>query len=66
MPITNGVPPGFQGQDRPVGALAKDYPDGFVVRPHSHGRAQLMYPSAGILEVRTETSRAVDAGGSHA
>ena len=56
MPITNGVPPGFQGQDRPVGALAKDDPDGFVVRPHSHGRAQLMYASAGILEVRTETS----------
>ncbi|MDR3398788.1 MAG: helix-turn-helix transcriptional regulator [Pandoraea sp.] len=56
MPITSAVPLGFQGHDRPVGALAKDYPDGHVVRAHSHQRAQLMYASAGILEVRTDTS----------
>lgn len=56
MPITSAVPLAFQGTDRPVGALAKDYPDGHVVRPHSHRRAQLMYASAGILEVRTDAS----------
>ncbi|VVE89988.1 AraC family transcriptional regulator [Pandoraea bronchicola] len=56
MPITSAVPLEFQGHDRPVCALAKDYPDGFVVRAHTHQRAQLMYASAGILEVRTDTS----------
>ena len=56
MPITSAVPLEFQGHDRPVGALAKDYPDGYVVRAHSHRRAQLMYACAGILEVRTDTS----------
>ncbi|WP_353193823.1 helix-turn-helix transcriptional regulator [Pandoraea pnomenusa] len=56
MPITSTVALEFHGPDRPVGALAKDYPDGHVIHPHSHRRAQLMYASAGILEVRTDTS----------
>ncbi|ODP31916.1 helix-turn-helix domain-containing protein [Pandoraea sp. ISTKB] len=56
MPITSAIPLEFQAHDRPVGVLAKDYPDGHVVRPHSHRRAQLMYASTGILEVRTDTS----------
>ncbi|VVE42435.1 MULTISPECIES: helix-turn-helix transcriptional regulator [Pandoraea] len=56
MPITRAVPLDFQGHDRPIGALAKDYPDGYVIRPHSHRRAQLMYACTGILEVRTDAS----------
>ncbi|AJC23133.1 AraC family transcriptional regulator [Pandoraea pulmonicola] len=54
--MASAVPLDFQGHDRPIGALAKDYPDGHIIRPHSHRRAQLMYACAGILEVRTDTS----------
>lgn len=56
MPISSAVTLDDPGHDRPVGALAKDYPDGFIVTPHSHRRAQLMYARAGIMEVRTDTS----------
>jgi AraC-like DNA-binding protein/quercetin dioxygenase-like cupin family protein len=39
---------------RPVVARATDYPSGFVIPPHSHRRAQLVYASAGVMVVTTE------------
>lgn len=39
--------------DRPVVARGIDYPDGAIVSPHSHGRAQLLYGSTGVVMVET-------------
>lgn len=41
----------------PVIAKASDYPDGYVVPPHSHSRAQLLYAHAGVVTVSTELGR---------
>jgi len=39
---------------RPVVGWAIDYPDGYVIPPHSHPRAQLVYAAAGVMTVRTD------------
>lgn len=39
----------------PVIAKASEYPDGYVVRPHRHSRAQLIYALAGVVTVSTAT-----------
>jgi AraC-like DNA-binding protein/mannose-6-phosphate isomerase-like protein (cupin superfamily) len=41
----------YQDVPRPVAAMAKEYPDGFVVKPHSHIRSQLLYATAGAMRV---------------
>tara|TARA_R110000803_G_scaffold178678_3_gene241092 strand:- start:7705 stop:8460 length:756 start_codon:yes stop_codon:yes gene_type:complete len=39
---------------RPVVALADEYPAGFVDNAHSHERIQLLYASAGVMSVVTD------------
>src|SRR5690606_1729609 len=39
---------------RLIVARATEYPGGFVIPPHTHGRAQLVYASAGVLTVTTD------------
>lgn len=41
----------FQRVARPVAAMAKDFPGGFVIAPHSHPRAQLIYAADGVMRV---------------
>ncbi len=56
--ITKSIDPlDYQRVPRPVGAMPKEFPDGFVIAPHRHERAQLLYASAG-------TMRAITADGS--
>jgi AraC-like DNA-binding protein/quercetin dioxygenase-like cupin family protein len=44
----------YQLISRPVGAMAKDFPRGFVSRRHRHVRAQLLYAVDGVLKVATD------------
>lgn len=41
----------------PVVAKASEYPNGHVVPPHRHSRAQLIYPLAGVVRVATADGR---------
>ncbi len=41
---------------RPVVALQDEYPPGFVDPFHSHGHTQLLYASAGVMSVVTDTT----------
>jgi AraC-like DNA-binding protein len=43
----------FQGVPRPLAAMAKDYPDGWVQPWHRHRRAQLVYASSGVMTITT-------------
>ncbi len=43
----------FQTVPRPLAAMAKDYPDGWVQDWHSHPRAQLVYASSGVMTITT-------------
>lgn len=43
----------FQTVPRPIGAMAKDFPDGYFVAPHAHRRSQLIHASSGVMRVRT-------------
>src|SRR5215831_15044450 len=43
----------YQDIPRPVGAMAKEYPDGYVKEPHRHDRAQFLYAVTGVLDVMT-------------
>jgi AraC-like DNA-binding protein len=43
----------FQEVPRPVAAMAKDYPPGWVQPWHRHRRAQLLYASHGVMNVST-------------
>jgi AraC-like DNA-binding protein len=43
----------YQAVPRPVAAMAKDFPDGFHVAPHSHARDQLLYSVSGTMRVHT-------------
>jgi AraC-like DNA-binding protein len=36
----------FQTVPRPIGAMAKDFPDGFFIAPHAHPRHQLIHASS--------------------
>lgn len=44
----------YQSIDRPIGAMAKEYPNGHRSGPHHHPRAQLLYAIQGVLEVDTD------------
>lgn len=46
-------PEDFQAVPRPLAAMAKDYPDGWVNDWHRHTRAQLVYASAGVMTITT-------------
>lgn len=46
-------PDTFQDTPRPVVVVANDYPQNFVIAPHRHKRAQLLYPSTGVMTVGT-------------
>ncbi len=43
--------------NRPLAAFARDYPEGDAVPRHSHDRAQLLYATAGIMRIATDTER---------
>jgi AraC-like DNA-binding protein len=43
----------FQVVPRPIGAMAKDFPDGYFIAPHAHPRSQLIHASSGVMRVRT-------------
>ncbi|HZS81642.1 MAG TPA: helix-turn-helix transcriptional regulator [Stellaceae bacterium] len=38
---------------RPVAAMAKEFPDGAYVAPHSHPRAQLLFAARGVMRLAT-------------
>ena len=40
-----------------VVALASDYPSGYLVPPHRHGRSQLLYALSGVVTVATSEGR---------
>src|SRR5690242_7500960 len=43
----------FQHVPRPIAAMAKDYPAGWVQPLHRHRRAQLVYASSGVMTIYT-------------
>ncbi|MBL6614429.1 MAG: helix-turn-helix transcriptional regulator [Reyranella sp.] len=45
----------YQRVPRAVAAMPKDFAAGFVVLPHVHERAQLIYATAGAMRVSTDT-----------
>lgn len=47
-------PDSYQDTPRPVVVIANDYPPNFEIAPHRHRRAQLLYPSSGVMTVRTQ------------
>lgn len=46
-------PADYQHVPRAVAAMPKDFPRDFVIEPHSHERAQLIYAPAGTMRVVT-------------
>src|SRR3981189_2685853 len=46
-------PADYQHVPRAVAAMPKDFPRDFVIEPHSHERAQLIYAPAGTMRVIT-------------
>ncbi len=53
MPARSTNREDFQTVPRPIGAMAKDFPDGFFIAPHAHRRSQLIHASSGVMRVRT-------------
>ena len=47
-------PRDYQRVPRPVAAMPKEFADGFVIAPHRHERAQLLYASTGTMRVLTD------------
>ncbi len=41
--------------DRPLAGFARDYADGHATGRHSHARAQLLYATAGVMRIATDT-----------
>jgi len=48
-------PTTYQAVPRPVAAMAKKFPPGFEITPHSHARDQLLYAVSGVMRVQTDT-----------
>ena len=46
----------FQTVPRPIGAMAKDFADGFYIAPHAHPRHQLIHASSGVMRISTPQS----------
>src|SRR5260370_12697026 len=51
MPARSTNRDDYQRVPRPVAAMAKDFPTGFVIAPHSHPRAQLIYAADGSMRL---------------
>ena len=47
----------FVASGAPAAALAVDYPDGHVIAPHRHDRAQLLYAIQGVMTIEAEGGR---------
>lgn len=47
----------FEQTPMPVAVMAADYPNGAVVTPHRHRRAQLLYAIEGVMVIETEVGR---------
>lgn len=41
----------YQDTPRPLAGMAKDFPDGFRIKPHTHPRAQLTWAEFGVMTV---------------
>jgi AraC-like DNA-binding protein len=41
----------YQDTPRPLAGMAKEFPDGFRIEPHSHPRAQLTWAAKGVMTV---------------
>lgn len=52
-PTRSTDPDDYQSVPRPLGAMAKRFPDGFRIQPHSHRRDQLVYAVDGTMRVHT-------------
>ena len=46
-------PADYQRVPRAVAAMPKDFPQDFIIEPHSHERAQLIFATAGTMRVVT-------------
>ena len=44
----------YQHVPRPLAAMAKSYPDGFLIERHRHARAQLLYAVSGVMTIDTD------------
>lgn len=44
----------YEDIDREVVAVGNDYPGGYVLPPHQHRRAQLLYGVTGLMQVKTQ------------
>jgi AraC-like DNA-binding protein/quercetin dioxygenase-like cupin family protein len=53
MPARSTNREDFQVVPRQVGAMAKDFPDGFFIAPHAHPRHQLIHASSGVMRIST-------------
>ncbi len=53
-PARSTDPGDYQAVPRPLAAMAKGFPDGFSIEPHSHPRDQLVYAVTGTMRVHTE------------
>jgi AraC-like DNA-binding protein len=47
-------PDDYENTPRSVVVVANDYPHNHVIAPHRHRRAQLLYPSTGVMTVGTQ------------
>jgi AraC-like DNA-binding protein/quercetin dioxygenase-like cupin family protein len=52
-PARSTDPLDYQDVPRPVAAMAKSFADGFVIEPHHHDRAQLVYAVTGVMTIDT-------------
>jgi AraC-like DNA-binding protein len=53
MNTKSGNPEDYEASKHAVVAMPKEYSPGFHVRPHFHRRSQLIYATAGVMEVTT-------------
>jgi AraC-like DNA-binding protein/quercetin dioxygenase-like cupin family protein len=44
----------YQDLPQAIGAMSKDFPDGFVIPTHEHERDQLLYATSGIMRLLTD------------
>lgn len=47
-------PDDYQAVPRPVAAMAKGFPAGFEIAPHTHPRDQLLYAVSGVMRIETD------------
>ncbi len=52
-PARSTDPEDYQDLPQEIGAMSKDFADGFIVALHEHERDQLLYATRGIMRLRT-------------